>query len=261
MPGETAEFEKTQEWSPVRWALKAWVWIVLLSAALIAELVAGPLLAALILALKFGGSDLALGIWLRHRGAPALGYFAWAQAFLKVAAAGFALGIIITALEPLFGVPFNPEKLIGALVMLFAGTFCSGVTMFAGAVSVPYDASRLWLDKSAYGDLLANRWPLSCSGKRNRVPLQLILGMVATTCFALLMTTGLGLIGLAVREPGPIIGATVVFMIWVSSLWKGAAALRQVHARERANADLKSRPDDAQGQRRDAPAARSAALG
>ncbi|HZL87774.1 MAG TPA: hypothetical protein VFB96_05305 [Pirellulaceae bacterium] len=230
------------EWSPLRWALKAWLWIVLLAAALIAELVAGPLLAALVLALKFGGSDLALGIWLRHREAPALGYFAWAQAFLKIAVAGFVLAIIITALEPLFGVPFDPMRFVGALMLLFTGTFLGAVTTFAGAVSVPSDPHRLWLDKSAYGDLLANRWPLSCSGKRNRVPLLLILGIVATTGVALMMSAGLVVAAWQERKPGLLIYPAVLVVLWVWGLWKDAAALREVYARERARMETGAKP-------------------
>jgi hypothetical protein len=227
-----------QEWSPVRWALKFWLWIVLLAAALIAELVAGPLVAALILALKFGGSDLALGIWLRHRGAPALGYFAWAQAFLKIAVAGCVLGIVITALEPLFGVPFDPMRFVGALMLLFTGTFLGAVTTFAGAVSVPSDPHRLWLDKSAYGDLVANRWPLSCSGSRNRVPLLLILGIVATTGVVLTMAVGAAVGAWQEGKPALLIMPAVLVVLWLWGLWQDAAALREVYARERAKTSL-----------------------
>ena len=230
-PAESAE---RKEWSPVGWALKAWVWFVLLAAALFAEVVAGPLVAALILALKFGGSDLALGIWLRHRGAPALCYFAWAQAFLKVAVAGFVLAVVITALEPLFGVAFDPEKFIWALVLLFSGIFLGSVTTFAGAVSVESDRNRLWLDNSAYADLLANRWPLSCSGKRNRVPLLLILGTIATTGVILSMSAGMVVTALQERKPALLIIPAVLVVLWVWCLWKDAAALREVYSRERA---------------------------
>lgn len=229
----SAEHAETQEWSPVRWALAAWLWVVLLVAALIAELVAGPIVAALVLALKFGGSDLALGIWLRHRGAPALCYFAWAQAFLKIAVAGFLLAIVITALEPLFGVAFDPMRFVGALMLLFTGIFVGAVTTFAGAVSVPSDPHRLWLDKSAYGDLVANRWPLSCSGKRNRVPLLLILGIVATTGVALMMSAGPAVAAWQQNMPGLLIYPAVLVVLWVWGLWTDAAALREVYARER----------------------------
>lgn len=248
-----AEPAKPREWSPVRWALAAWLWIVLLAAALIAEVLAGPVVAALVLALKFGGSDLALGIWLRHRGAPALCYFAWAQAFLKIAFAGFVLAIVITALEPLFGVAFNPDKFIGALILLMSGIFLTMVVTFTAATVVHHDRGRLqrlWLDKSAYGDLLANRWPLSCSGKRNRIPILLILGMLSTVCFSLVIALVCAVNALRNGNWQPWIVAVEVFAIAIIGLWQEVAALREVSIRERAvilDAGLKGRPDDRPG--------------
>ncbi len=230
---ESAEPTQTHEWSPVRWAFKAWLWIVLLAAALIAELVAGPLLAALVLALKFGGSDLALGIWLRHRGAPALGYVAWAQAFLKIALAGCVLAIVFSSLEPLFGLPFDPWRFAGAFMMLMGGGLLTTVCIGAGAQATLDDPYRLWLDKSAYGDLLANRWPLSCSGKRNRVPLLLILGIIATMFFATAMTAVLA--GQAWQGRSELwFGAGLFATLGLLGLWKDAVALWDVYVQERA---------------------------
>jgi hypothetical protein len=217
----------------VRWAIKVWVWIVLLAAALIAEVFAGPLWAALILALKFGGSDLALGIWLRHRGAPALGYFAWAQAFLKIAVAGFVLAIVITALEPLAGIVFDPERFIWAFVLLFSGAFLGSVTTFAGAGSIAEDTNRLWLDKSAYVDLLANRWPLSCSGKRNRVPRLLILGLVEIMAITVLLLAGLAIHAWRMGAWGQALFlALIVIAVGVKGVFMFALGLREVNARE-----------------------------
>lgn len=243
-PAETARPEEAHQWSPVRWALQVWAWIVLLAAALIAEIFAGPLLAALILALKFGGSDLALGIWLRHRGAPALCYFAWAQAFLKIAVAGFVLAVVITALEPLFGVVFDPFKFAGAMMLLIGGTFLAAVTTAAAAIAALSDQHRLWLDKSAYGDFVANRWPLTCSGPRNRVPRLLVLGMVATIAFTLFLAGGMAGVAWQEREWRFLIAVGVLAAIGFTGIRKDAAALREVYVRERSRMETEMQPFD-----------------
>lgn len=241
-PAETARPEEAHQWSPVRWALQVWAWIVLLAAALIAEIFAGPLLAALILALKFGGSDLALGIWLRHRGAPALCYFAWAQAFLKIAVAGFVLAVVITALEPLFGVVFDPFKFAGAMMLLIGGTFLAAVTTAAAAIAALSDQHRLWLDKSANGDFVANRWPLTCSGPRNRVPRLLVLGMVATIAFTLFFAGGMAGVAWQEREWRFLIAVGVLAAIGFTGIRKDAAALREVYVRERSRMETEMQP-------------------
>jgi hypothetical protein len=232
-PVETAERE---EWSPVRWALKAWIWIVLLVLALLAELFAGPSVAALVLALKFGGADMALGIWVRRRGALALGFFAWAQAFLKIAIAGFVFAVVITALEPLFGVPFDPEKFIWALVLLTGGVFLTMVATYTAAAVVHHGHHhgryRLWLDRSAYGDLLANRWPLSCNGMRNRIPGLLILGILSTAGFSLVCALVCVQIGWRKGEWEPGFAAAAIVGLGTLLIWQDLAALREVSERE-----------------------------
>ena len=165
-----------------------------------------------------------------------MGYFAWAQAFLKIAVVEFVLAMVITALEPLIGVAFDPERFIWAFVLLFSGGFLGSVTTFAGAASIPDDANRLWLDKSAYGDLVANRWPLSYSGKRNRVPALLILGLAEIVAITLLLLAGLSFH--AWRMGGrweALILVVIVVLVGIKGVLMFAAGLREVSARDRSN--------------------------
>ena len=166
----------------MQWALHVWSWIFLLVLFVALELWVDPLMASLVLCLKFGWRDTAVALRLRRQlplgAAQSLGRFCIALACVKVACAGVLLTLALVACETLFGVPPQIGRFLAGFVMLVLGLgFAELALLFGAAASLEYK-SRPWLDVTIYENLFKPDVPLRCHGMHNRLRWLLVLGMV-----------------------------------------------------------------------------------
>lgn len=223
--------EEQPEWSPVKWAFNLWTWILIVGSVVAFEALGDPLLAVLVLCLKFGGRDLRAAYLFRYHDPYAdrgvmLGYFCFGVAFLKIAGAGLLTMCIIIAISPWAGGAVQFDRFLAGMMMLFGGCLTAIAAISAGASQTGPSNFRPWLDKTLYKNLHWRNPVLRCDGSRNRIWGLLILGMIATTVFLLvpMIAVVVERIGAGKLEAGQIGGLAMMIIFWLISLrlWLGA---------------------------------------
>lgn len=129
---ERFDIDEKPEWSPVKWAFDIWTWILILAAGVAFEVFADPLLAGLVVCLKFGWSDVRTGHQIAkdpcyRRGAMLRNLYI-GRACLKVAFAGAVTAIGITVGEFALGMNFNPWRLLVGWLLTYSGFFFRNAT-------------------------------------------------------------------------------------------------------------------------------------
>lgn len=227
--------EDQPEWSPVRWAFNVWTWILIAVSVLAFEVFGDPLLAGLVLCLKFGGRDLWAAYLFRYhdpypnRGVM-LSYFCFGLAFLKIAGAGVLVMIVVYATLPWFGGAGQFNRLMAGMCMQFGGCFVACVAVIAGAFQTGPSNFRPWLDRTLYKNLRWRDPVLRCNGSRNRIWGLLILGMIASTVTLLvpLIVIVLERIWMGKFEPEELGGLVTLGLLWLFAMWLWLGAWRYV---------------------------------
>jgi hypothetical protein len=236
--GENERFdvEEKPEWSPVKWAFDIWTWILILAAGVAFEVFADPLLAGLVVCLKFGWSDARAGYQTAkdpcYRRGVMLRNLYIGRACLKVAFAGAVTAIGITVGEFALGMNFNPWRLLVGWLLTYSGFFFGTLLILAGAAGINQGYFCPWMDELSYSQ--ATQFPPRRFGATNRVP-RVFFGGMAAAFVAMLPPFG-GFL----EANGPmrfdqiavgIILAIVLLLLWLWIIWQMLRAMRKVAAR------------------------------
>ncbi len=227
--------ENQPEWSPVRWAFNVWTWVLIAGAVAAFEIFGDPLLAGLIVCLKFGGRDLWAAYLFRYhdpypnRGVM-LSYFCVGVAFLKIASAGLLTMVLVYATLPWFGGAGQFNRLMAGMVMQFAGIFVAMAAIIAGTLQTGPSNFRPWLDCTLYKNLRWRNPVLRCEGSRNRIWRLLILGIIASTVTLLvpLVVIVLERIWTGKFEPKEFGGLVTLGLFWLATMWLWLGTWRYV---------------------------------
>lgn len=228
--------EDQPEWSPVRWAFNVWTWILIAVAVAAFELFGDPLLAGLIVCLKFGGRDLWAAYLFRYRDpfpnrGEMLSNFCIGLAFLKIAAAGFLVMICVIATAPFFGgMPGQLNRFLAGLVMQFGGVFLALAAIFCGAMQTGPANVRPWLDRTLYKNLRWRNSILRCDGTRNRIWGLLIAALIVSTMMLLPppIFVVCERVGQGRFEPQEFVGVAAFLVFWLLAVWLWLGTWRYV---------------------------------